>query len=164
MLTLNERKYLDVPSEGWNFSSDEDPEKLEREMIQIMLDCNGIGLAANQIGLNKRIFVMGSEKASGFPLPFALFNPKIIEASKEEILDYEGCLSFPGIYLNVKRPSWIIAEFQNSKGDIIEAKIDGYMAKCFQHELDHLDGVCFVDKVSKLKLQLAMKKMRKNNK
>lgn len=164
MLTLNERKFLNTLSEDWNFDSDHDPEKIEYDMIRIMVDNNGIGLAANQIGLNKRIFVMGSEKASGFPLPFALFNPKIVETSQEEILDYEGCLSFPGVYLNVKRPSWVIAEFQNSKGDLIEAKIDGYMSKCFQHELDHLNGVCFVDKVSKLKLQLAMKKMRKNKK
>lgn len=162
MLTLNERKFLNQSSDDWNFASDQDPEKIEYEMIRIMVNNNGIGLAANQIGLNKRIFVMGSEKAAGFPLPFALFNPRIIETSQEEILDYEGCLSFPGIYLNVKRPSWIITEFQNSKGDIIEARIDGYMSKCFQHELDHLNGVCFVDKVSKLKLQLAMKKMRKN--
>jgi peptide deformylase len=162
MLTLNERKFLNQSSDDWNFDSDQDPEKIEYDMIRIMVDNNGIGLAANQIGLNKRIFVMGSEKASGFPLPFALFNPKIIEASEDQILDYEGCLSFPGVYLNVKRPAWVIAEFQNSKGDIIEAKIDGYMSKCFQHELDHLNGVCFVDKVSKLKLQLAMKKMRKN--
>ena len=61
----------------------------------------------------------------------------------------------------VKRPAWIIAEYQNSKGDLIEAKFEGYLAKCFQHELDHLDGICFVDKVSQMKLQLAMKKLRK---
>jgi peptide deformylase len=153
---------LDQISEPWDFSLDGDAEKLEYDMIETMITHNGIGLAANQIGLTKRVFVIGSEKAQGFPLPFALFNPKIIESSQEEIVDYEGCLSFPGLYLNVKRPVWVIAEYQDSKSNTREIKIDGYLSKCFQHELDHLNGTCFVDKVSKLKLQLAMKKLRKN--
>jgi peptide deformylase len=158
---LGKHETLFQVSQPWDFSTDGDAEKLEYDMIETMTKYNGIGLAANQIGLNKRVFVMGSEKAQGFPLPFALFNPRIIETSKEEILDYEGCLSFPGLYLNVKRPSWVVAEYQDSKGNVKEVRIDGYISKCFQHELDHLNGVCFVDKVSQLKLQLAMKKLRK---
>jgi peptide deformylase len=90
-----------------------------------------------------------------------VFNPKIIESSKETVLDKEGCLSYPGLFLMIKRPQWVIAEYQDSKGNIKEIKVDGYLSKCFQHEYDHLDGVCFVDKVSQLKLQLAMKKLRK---
>ncbi len=148
-------------SENWDFSIDKDPELLEKEMIKFMIDAKGIGLAANQIGLTKRVFVMGSYAIPGFPEPFAIFNPKIIEASKELVLDEEGCLSYPGLFLKLKRPSWVIVEYQNSKGDIIEARFDGYLSKCFQHELDHLDGICFVDKVSPLKLNLAMKKIRK---
>ena len=147
-------------SEPWNFSVDQDADQLEQSMINFMIESKGIGLAANQIGLTKRVFVMGSYNIPGFPEPFALFNPKIIEASKEMVLDQEGCLSYPGLYLTVKRPQWVIAEYQNSKGDLIEAKFEGYLAKCFQHELDHLDGVCFVDRVSQLKLQLAMKKIK----
>ena len=73
----------------------------------------------------------------------------------------EGCLSYPGLWLNIKRPKKIIAEWQSSKGDTITAELDGLIARCFQHEYDHLDGVCFVDKVSQMKLQLAMKKLRK---
>lgn len=148
-------------SEPWNFSIDHDAELLEKEMVDFMLSSKGIGLAANQVGLTKRVFVMGSENIPGFPKPFALFNPKILENSQEQVLDQEGCLSYPGLFLMVKRPAWVIAEYQNSKGDLIEAKFEGYLAKCFQHELDHLDGVCFVDKVSQMKLQLAMKKLRK---
>ncbi len=148
-------------SELWNFSIDQDAEALESAMIEFMTKANGIGLAANQIGIAKRVFVMGSNNIPGFPAPFAVFNPRIIESSKEEVLDDEGCLSYPGLFLKVKRPSWVVVEYQNSKGDIIEAKYDGYLSKCFQHELDHLDGVCFVDKVSQLKLQLAMKKLKK---
>ena len=104
---------------------------------------------------------MGSNNIPGFPVPFAVFNPRIISSSEEQTLDEEGCLSYPGLFLKVKRPDWILTEYQNSKGDVIEARFEGYLAKCFQHELDHLEGICFVDKVSQLKLQLAMKKLKK---
>ena len=149
-------------STDWDFNTDGDAAELESKMIQFMIDNRGIGLAANQIGLTKRVFVMGSYTIDGFPQPFALFNPVILEESKEIVLDQEGCLSYPGLYLTVKRPAWVRVAYQNSKGDIIEAKLTGYLSKCFQHELDHLNGVCFVDKVSSLKLKLAMKKLRKN--
>lgn len=153
---------LQIKSEPWDFKIDQDPEKLEYNMINFMIENHGIGLAANQIGLTKRVFVMGSNNIQGFPAPFALFNPIIIEESKELILDQEGCLSYPNLYLKIKRPSWIVAAYQDAKGTVREVKIDGYLSKCFQHELDHLDGICFVDKVSQLKLNLAMKKIRKN--
>ena len=148
-------------STPWEFGVDGDSELLEQSMIEFMLDNRGIGLAANQIGVAKQVFVMGSKNIPGFTEPFAIFNPKIIEASKEQILDQEGCLSYPGLYLYIKRPEWIVAEFQDSSGNFKEIKIDGYMAKCFQHEFDHLNGVCFVDRVSQMKLQLAMKKLNK---
>lgn len=153
---------LVVQSEPWIFDKDGDPELLEKEMCDFMIKNNGLGLAANQIGLTKRVFVMGSYRTPNYPEPFALFNPRIIESSKELVLDQEGCLSYPGLYLNIKRPAWVVGEYQNSKGDIVEAKFDGYLAKCFQHELDHLNGVCFVDIVSPLKLKLAMNRLRKN--
>lgn len=159
---LGPHKSLTEVSTPWNFETDGDAAQLEHEMIAFMQNNQGIGLAANQIGLTKRVFVMGSDRVPGFPIPFALFNPRIIESSEELILDQEGCLSYPGLYLHVKRPSWVVAEYQDSRGDIREVKIDGYLSKCFQHELDHLNGVCFVDIVSPLKLQLAMKKLRKS--
>lgn len=162
--SLEHTEALSSVSEDWDFSKDVGAEQLEQDMIEFMIANKGIGLAANQIGLTKRVFVMGSYNIPGFPQPFAVFNPKIIEASEELVLDQEGCLSYPGLYLTVKRPEWVIVEYQNSKGDIIEAKFDGYLSKCFQHELDHLNGICFVDKVGATKLQLALKKLRKNNK
>jgi peptide deformylase len=149
-------------STDWQFGIDGDAKELEKDMIEFMLEANGIGLAANQIGITKRVFVMGSHNIPGFPAPFAVFNPVIKEASTELILDHEGCLSYPGLFLKIKRPSWILAEYQDSDGNVKEIRIDGYISKCFQHEFDHLNGVCFVDKVSALKLQLAMKKIRKN--
>ena len=148
-------------STPWDFSADSDAEQLEKDMCNFMIAAGGIGLAANQIGLAKRVFVMGSNNIEGFPAPFALFNPRIIEASSEMVLDREGCLSYPGLFLTINRAEWIVAEYQDSQGNTKEVKIDGYLAKCFQHELDHLDGVCFVDKVSQMKLNLAMKKLRK---
>lgn len=152
---------LTTKSDPWDFSTDGDSEKLEYDMVNFMSTMNGIGLAANQINLNKRVFVMGSNSIAGFPKPFALFNPKIIGYSKEQISDKEGCLSYPGLWLMVKRPRWILAEYQDAKGNTTEIKIDGYLSKCFQHEYDHLEGICFVDRVSQLKLNLAMKKIGK---
>lgn len=155
---------LTQSSNDWNFSADGDAKKLEQEMIKFMLINQGIGLAANQIGLTKRVFVMGSQSIAGFPEPFALFNPRIISASDETSVFQEGCLSYPGLYLNIKRPAKIIAEYQDSDANTHTVEMDGYVARCFQHELDHLNGVCFVDIVSPLKLQLAIKKLRKQTK
>jgi peptide deformylase len=93
--------------------------------------------------------------------PYAIFNPKVVDVSDKEISMKEGCLSYPDLFLTVKRPSWIVAQYQDSEGNLKEIKADGYLAKCFQHEFDHLDGICFVDRVSQMKLQLAMKKLRK---
>lgn len=152
---------LTQTSTDWNFNVDTGAEILELAMIDFMSKNKGIGLAANQIGLTKRVFVIGSRNIEGFPLPFAAFNPKILESSQELAIDQEGCLSYPGLWLNVKRPERIVAEYQTSKGDTITAEMSGLIARCFQHELDHLNGVCFVDKVSRLKLQLALKKQGK---
>jgi peptide deformylase len=158
---LGAHESLTQKSTDWDFSKEENAEELEKQMIEFMIANRGIGLAANQIGITKNVFVMGSNNIPGFPLPFAIFNPKILEVSNETDLDQEGCLSYPDLWLQVKRPKSIKVEYQNSKGDLITAEMDGYVARCFQHEFDHLQGVCFVDKVSSLKLQLAMKKMRK---
>lgn len=161
---LNDRSALKHISDAWNFSVDSDAKSLETYMIGLMLSNNGIGLAANQIGLNKRVFVMGHLDNKEFPKPFALFNPIIIEKSEEMVLDKEGCLSFPGLYLSIKRPKWVKIEYQDSQGERQTLSADGYLSKCIQHEIDHLDGVCFIDKVSAMKLQLANKKLRKTTK
>jgi len=162
---LGLHKALNESSEVWDFDKEElDPEKLEFDMCNFMLNHNGIGLAANQLNIKKRVFAIGSKNVPGFPEPFCVFNPVILEASEEQVLDKEGCLSFPGLWLHLQRPKMIVAQYQNSKGETKEAKVEGYLAKCFQHELDHLNGICFVDKVSRLKLQLAMKKLKKRKK
>jgi peptide deformylase len=148
-------------SDPWDFSKDGDGEQIEKGMIDFMLNNNGIGLAANQIGITKRVFVMGSKDIPGFDKPFAVFNPRILEFSEDQELFKEGCLSYPNLWLSVNRPKEIVAEYQDSKGNTHTVKMDGLIARVFQHEYDHLDGICFVDKVSQMKLQLAMKKLRK---
>jgi peptide deformylase len=148
-------------SSPWNFAIDSDAEQLEKDMIDFMISAKGIGLAANQVGMTKQVFVIGSNNIPGFPMPFAVFNPKIINVSEDVVLDQEGCLSYPDLWLSIKRPTKIQVEYQNSKGDIIEAEMDGLVSRCFQHEFDHLNGICFVDKVSQMKLNLAMKRIRK---
>ena len=158
---LGPHESLVEKSTPWNFATDGDAEQLEKDMIDFMISAKGIGLAANQIGMTKQVFIIGSNNIPGFPMPFAVFNPKIINVSEDVALDQEGCLSYPDLWLAIKRPTKIQVEYQNSKGDIIEAEMDGLVSRCFQHEFDHLNGICFVDKVSQMKLNLAMKKIRK---
>lgn len=136
-----------------------DPKELEKQMIDLMLSNNGIGLAANQVGIETRVFVMGH--ISNPELAQAFFNPYIVSnTDKLEDLE-EGCLSFPGIYVNIKRPSAIKARWQNSNGEWQESEFDGYNCKCFLHELDHLEGIVFQDRVSQLKWALASKKSKR---
>ena len=131
-------------------------------MIEVMENYNGIGLAANQVGLDARIFVMGSNKIDGFCNPQAFINPIITKYSMEDSVDKEGCLSFPTLFLNVKRPKMIEATYYDIAGNQQEIRVTGYMAKCFQHEYDHLNGICFTNRVSKLKLEMSLKKLKKN--
>jgi peptide deformylase len=136
-----------------------DPVQLEKDMIEMMLARDGIGLAANQVGIRARVFTMGwKEDPAGAQ---AFFNP-IVVANTDAIEDMEeGCLSFPGVYVNIKRPKAIKARWQNSKGEWQESEFDGYNCKCFLHELDHLEGIVFQDRVSTLKWALAVKKSKK---
>jgi len=136
-----------------------DPVKLEKDMIEVMFAHDGIGLAANQVGISARMFVMGHRDHP--ELAQAFYNP-IVLANTDNIQDLEeGCLSFPGMYVNIKRPSKIRARWQNSQGEWQEDEFDGYNCKCFLHELDHLEGIVFQDRVSTLKWALAAKKTKK---
>lgn len=151
---------LRIKTEIWDFGNPPiDPIALEKELIETMLTHDGIGLAATQVGLPYRVFVMGW---SGAPEEArAFFNPMVV-ATVDELEDLEeGCLSFPGIYVNIKRPKKILARWQNSKGEWEESEFEGYNCKCFLHELDHLEGIVFQDRVSPLKWALGIKKSKK---
>jgi peptide deformylase len=165
MLKLHAEPFelLHKPVQDFDFSI-HDPVEIEREMIAIMKQYNGIGLAANQVGLDARIFIMGSDKIDGFCKPQVFINPKITKYSLEVSADREGCLSFPTLFLTVKRPKMVEATYYDIKGELQEVSVTGYMAKCFQHEYDHLDGICYTNRVSRLSLDMALKKLTKKQK
>ncbi len=140
-----------------------DPKILEEEMVKLMFSENGRGLSANQVGVRARVFVIKTEKLKNVKTPFAVFNPKVIAVDDEQVQDYEGCLSFPNLFLPVKRAKHIVVEFFDRDNNQCIIRLDDIDARCFLHELDHLNGVCFTDNVSKLKLDLAIKRQRKLN-
>jgi peptide deformylase len=135
-----------------------DPKQLEKDMIEIMFANDGMGLAANQVGQRVRMFTMGHKQMPDAAQAF--FNPEVV-SNTDTVLDMEeACLSFPGIYVNIKRPSAIKARWQNSSGEWQEGEFRDYECKCFLHELDHLEGVVFQDRVSTLKWAMAVKKSK----
>jgi peptide deformylase len=136
-----------------------DPVQLEKDMIEIMLEKGGIGLAANQVGVKTRMFVMGHPKFRDHAQAF--FNPVIAGITEDTLEEEEGCLSFPNIYVKIKRPRGILVRFQNSKGETQEAEFFGTECRCFLHEFDHLEGITYKDRLSTLKWALAVKKSTK---
>jgi peptide deformylase len=134
-----------------------DPKELKTEMIDLMLSKNGIGLAANQIGLDASVFIMGDSKSNSS----ICINPTVLQYTETVETEVEGCLSFPGVYLKIKRPKEILAEFYDENLEKQITKISGYSARCYLHELDHLLGITFKDRVSKLKWDMAQRKSKK---
>lgn len=134
-------------------------DKLIDDMFYTMYDAPGIGLAAPQIAVQERIIVVDVSETKDQPI--ALINPEIIR-SAGQISWEEGCLSIPGIYATVKRPSDIIVRGMNRDGKIIELEADELLAVCIQHEIDHLNGTLFIDHLSGLKRTRALQKFRKS--
>lgn len=153
-LILEGHPILKTPCEPW--TGQEDAQELVKEMTRIMFATNGIGLSAPQVGKPYRMFIMGNKDRM-----YACFNPRIVSTSEETDNDKEGCLSFPGLFMNIKRPKIIQVEYQDINGNVQQHEFTGYAARCFQHELDHLDGVCFVDRSSNLGLKMARERQRK---
>jgi len=123
-----------------------------------MIHSRGMGLAANQIGITKRFFAIGHESFDVFKKPAIIYNPVLVNADEEQELGQEGCLSFPGLLLQVSRFKTIMVRYQNNKGEFLLSRLEGLEARCFQHELDHLDGITFNKRVSKLKWDMAQQK------
>lgn len=142
---------------AWDFENDSSAEETADQLIELMLSSNGIGLAANQVGLLKRVFAI---KLAGKE-PIAMFNPRIISESTTIVECEEGCLSFPNLWLEVKRPKQIESEYFDKYGNQCTITLSGIDCRCFLHELDHLNGICFTKKISPLKLALARKKQQK---
>ena len=140
----------------FNFS-EHDAKVIEAEMLMLMIKSKGVGLAANQVNLDASVFTFMKSDGN----KHAVFNPVIREASKETNLSVEGCLSFPALMLNINRANSIAVSYQNAEGETVNEELHGFDARVFQHEFDHLQGINFVDRVSKLKLDLAIKKRNK---
>ena len=143
---------------------DGDIRSLIADMTDSMYAAEGIGLAAIQIGVAKRVLVIDLDQKEGNKNPRAFINPKITWASEEMVVFEEGCLSVPEIWDDVERPARIKAEYLDADGkkQILEA--DGLLATCLQHEMDHLNGVLFIDHLSRLKKNMAIKKLTKAKK
>jgi len=153
-------KWLEKTVKPFDFN-ELDAVQISGEMARLMMDKNGIGLAANQVELDAQIFVMRPLNHPEIKKPFAIINPIILEVSEETENAPEGCLSYPGLVLNVRRPKKLVAQFLDLDGKECILEFSNVDARCFLHEFDHLNGIEFTDRVSKLKLDRAKKKLEK---
>ena len=138
-----------------------DRAELSDAMFTAMFRYGGIGLSANQVGLPFNMFVMGGHPQLEDGLRMTCFNPTIISSSEEKVAMKEGCLSFQFMFLTITRPRKIVVKYEDEKGDLKEGHLDGMMSRIFQHEYDHMLGRVFTEYASKLKLQRANAKAKK---
>ena len=148
-----DKKLQEVDLENPGF----DPVELKQQMTDVMLASGGIGLSASQVGLDYKLFVMG-DKPENVTLHI---NPTVLQYTEETVNELEGCLSFPNMFVKIKRPKEILAEFYDENLEKQTVKITGYSARCYLHELDHCLGITFKDRASKLKWDMAKKKAKK---
>ena len=138
--------------------------KLAADMLETMYDAPGIGLAAPQIGELKRLVVMDLSKDGEPNDPIVMINPEILKYSEETVTTEEGCLSIPEIYYDVERPAEVTVRYTDLDGKTVERDAKDRLAICIQHELDHLDGVLYIDYLSRLKRDRVLKKFQKAEK
>ena len=148
---------------------DDELRALIKDMFETMYAAPGIGLAAIQVGVPKRVLVIDlqePEEEGGEPIrdPRVFINPEILTSSDQEVPYTEGCLSVPDQYAEVERPDRIRARWLDEQGKSHEEDIDGLLAVCLQHEMDHLEGVLFIDHLSRLKREMVLKKLAKQRK
>lgn len=144
---------------------DDELRTLVADMFETMYAAPGIGLAAIQVGVPRRVLVIDLQEpgADGEPVraPRLFINPQVVEASDELSVYNEGCLSVPDLYAEVDRPARIRARWQDLDGAWHEEAMEGLLATCLQHEMDHLEGVVFIDHLSRLKREMLLKKLAK---
>ena len=143
---------------------DAETKKLMDDMLETMYAAPGIGLAAIQVGILKRLVVIDISKGEEEKKPVFLINPQIIHQSKKTSIYEEGCLSLPGQFAEIERPAECILKYIDYNGKEKELKADGLLATCVQHEVDHLNGILFIDYLSKLKKDMIIKKLVKQKK
>ncbi len=135
--------------------------RLADDMFETMYDAPGIGLAAIQIGEPIRMLVIDLAKEGEPPAPQVFINPEVLDSSDERSVYEEGCLSIPDYYAEVERPAAVRVRHLDRQGNEQEVEVDGLLATCLQHEIDHLNGVLFIDHISKLKRDMVIKKFKK---
>lgn len=140
---------------------DDDVRALAKDMLDTMYDAPGIGLAGPQIGEMKRIVVMDLAREDEPPAPIVMINPEVIEVSEETAITEEGCLSIPELYYEVERPAEVTVRYTDLDGKQVEQHATDRLAVCMQHEIDHLDGVLYIDYLSRLKRDRVLKKFQK---
>jgi len=148
---------------------DDEVRALIADMFETMYEAPGIGLAAIQVGVPKRILVIDLQEPAeegGDPVkdPRVFINPEIVQSSEQEVPYTEGCLSVPDQYAEVDRPDRIRARWLDEQGKAHEEDIEGLLATCLQHEMDHLEGILFIDHLSRLKREMILKKLAKQRK
>jgi len=157
-LLMQVAPFLDENLEQFGFA---DRKELSKVMYDNMAKYGGLGLSANQIGLPYRMFVMGGHPQIEDGKVRSVFNPLINDVSPESINLKEGCLSFPFLFLSIKRPKWCSVRYTDENGEEIEETLHGMSARIFMHENEHMNGYVFTDLVSKLKLERAEKSKQK---
>jgi len=136
--------------------------KLMDDMLETMYQAPGIGLAAPQVGVLQRVIVVDCAKTDEKPQPYKIANPEILWRSQETLVNNEGCLSLPEHYADVERPAEIKLRYLDEQNEIRELHAKGLLATCIQHEIDHLEGLLFVDHISSLKRNIILRKLAKS--
>ena len=142
----------------------DDIRQLMDDMLETMYDAPGVGLAAPQVGVTKRVIVIDTAGSDEDPAPMRLANPEVVWESEETKIYDEGCLSLPEYYSDVERPDRVRVRYLNYDGASQEIEVDGLTAVCIQHEIDHLDGILFVDHISRVKREVILRKLTKARK
>ncbi|MBB3315250.1 MULTISPECIES: peptide deformylase [Rhizobium] len=140
---------------------DADFQRLADDMLETMYDAPGIGLAAIQIGVPRRMLVIDVSREGEEKQPLVFVNPEIVASSDERSVYEEGCLSIPDYYAEVERPATVTVNYLDRDGKEQTVQADGLLATCLQHEIDHLNGVLFIDHISRLKRDMVIKKFTK---
>ncbi|MBY3334485.1 peptide deformylase [Rhizobium laguerreae] len=140
---------------------DSDLQRLADDMLETMYDAPGIGLAAIQVGVPRRMLVIDISREGEEKQPQVFINPEIVKSSDERSVYEEGCLSIPDFYAEVERPATVSVKYLDRNGKEQTVEADGLLATCLQHEIDHLNGVLFIDYISRLKREMVIKKFTK---
>jgi peptide deformylase len=143
---------------------DAETRRLMDDMLETMYKAPGIGLAAPQVGVLKRVIVVDIAREDEDPQPLRMANPELIMVSDEDAVYNEGCLSLPEHYADVTRPAAIKVRYLDHENEVRELEADGLLATCIQHEMDHLEGILFVDHLTALKRNMILRKLLKAKK